>query len=215
MVHIVALSLGPLTVVQPMGVASLLFALPIAAALEGRRPGRAEIAAAGAVSAGLIGLVLLVPKPTGIPHLTTTQAAALLAGPALVALLCRMRAGTARPVLKAGLLAVGAGVMYGATATLIRVLIVDGDRQLWLALAIPVPMVTALALLQGAYSVGHFPVAYAAAQMTDPLTAVTLGVVLLGEPLPEGTGGALATVAAAVLAAAGTVSLARTSPMTR
>jgi hypothetical protein len=36
--HIVALGLGPLTVVQPMGVASLLFALPIAATLHGRKP---------------------------------------------------------------------------------------------------------------------------------------------------------------------------------
>ncbi|MEV4082527.1 hypothetical protein AB0J43_19860, partial [Nonomuraea fuscirosea] len=59
--HIVALGLGPLTVVQPMGVASLLFALPLAAALHGRRPARNELAAAGVVAIGLIGLVLLVP----------------------------------------------------------------------------------------------------------------------------------------------------------
>jgi hypothetical protein len=105
--------------------------------------------------------------------------------------------------------------MYGANATLVRVLIEDSHRQLWFALAIPVPMLAALALLQGAYAAGHFPLAYAAAQMTDPLTAVTFGVVLLGERLPEGTGGALAAVAAGALTAAGTLSLARTTPLPR
>ncbi|MFD0665496.1 DMT family protein [Thermocatellispora tengchongensis] len=85
--HILALSLGPLTIVQPMGVASLLFALPIAAALHGRKPARGELAAAAVVSSGLIGLVLIVPAPTGSPSLSTPDAVILLGVAALVALM--------------------------------------------------------------------------------------------------------------------------------
>ncbi|GAA0428491.1 hypothetical protein Acor_71310 [Acrocarpospora corrugata] len=210
--HIFALSLGPLTVVQPMGVASLLFALPIAAALHGRRPGRSELAAAAAVSAGLIGLVLMVPKSTAPPHLTGADGTAMLAGAALTALVCWAVAGRVNPAPRTALLAVAAGVMYGVTATLIRVLVEGTSWDLWLLAAIPLPALAALMLLQRAYAIGHFAVAFAALQVSDPLTAVTFGALLLGEPLPAN---GLAATAAALLAAAGTVALARTTPLSR
>ncbi|WP_214105946.1 DMT family transporter [Acrocarpospora catenulata] len=208
--HIFALSLGPLTVVQPMGVASLLFALPIAAALHGRRPARGELAAACAVSAGLIALVLMVPKATEPPHLSGPAGAFLLASAALAALLCWGLAARAAPAARTALLAVGAGVMYGATATLVRVLVEGARWDLWLIAAIPLPALVALMLLQRAYAVGHFGVAFAALQVSDPLTAVTFGALLLDEPLPSN---GLAALAAATLAGAGTVALARTTPL--
>ncbi|MEV6865079.1 hypothetical protein AB0M44_29240 [Streptosporangium subroseum] len=192
-VHIFALSLGPLTVVQPMGVASLLFVLPIAAALHGRSPARGELVAACAVSIGLIGLVLLVPPSAQIPTLTGSGAVTMLAGTALAALICfgiaRRSAGAGRTVL----LAVAAGVMYGATATISRVLVEGTGGNLWLLAVLPVPAVAALMLLQHAYATpahgdtsrerrsreepgtGHFAVAFATLQVTDPLTAVTCG----------------------------------------
>ncbi|MET9069364.1 hypothetical protein ABZW82_30305, partial [Streptosporangium sandarakinum] len=42
--HVLALRYGPLTLVQPLGAASLLFALPCAAALRRRRPRPRELA---------------------------------------------------------------------------------------------------------------------------------------------------------------------------
>lgn len=221
--HIYALSIGPLTVVQPMGVASLLFALPIAAALHGRRPTRGELAAAGLVSIGLIGLVLMVPQSTAAPSLTGSGATAMLAAAALVALACFGIAQRSAPAPRTALLAVGAGVMYGATATLTRVLVDGTGWHLWFLAVLPFPALVALMLLQRAYAtparatcgeppIGHFAVAFATLQVTDPLTAVTFGAVLLGEPLPANTA---AAVAAAVLAGAGTVALARSTPLTR
>ena len=211
--HVVALGLGPLTVVQPMGVASMLFALPIAAALHGRTAGRGELAAAGTVSAGLIGLVLLVPEPAGAPHLGDAEAAGLLLAAAAAALLCRLASAGLAPAPRAGLLAAGAGVLYGATATLIRVTVAEGFARPWLPLLVLPGALAALALLQGAYATGRFPVAFASVQTSDPLAAVSFGVVLLGEPLPGGgVTGALAA-AAAVTAIAGTVLLARSSPL--
>ncbi|MFI6508084.1 DMT family transporter [Streptosporangium sp. NPDC050855] len=210
--HVVALKYGPLTLVQPMGVASLLFALPCAAALQRRRPGARELAAAAVIATGLVGLVLVVPTHTGEPHLSTAEAVVLLAGASAAALALYVTARHASRAVRACLLATGAGVLYGATATLTRVL-VDGEWEPWFLLAVPMPALLALALLQRAYAVGHFGVAFAALQVADPLTAVAFGALLLGEPLPTGPVSTLTALVAAALTAAGTAALARTTPM--
>jgi drug/metabolite transporter (DMT)-like permease len=206
--HIVALGLGPLTVVQPMGVASLLFALPIAATLHHRRPSRKELSAAGLVAAGLIGLVLLVPASDGPTYLSPNGVLTLLAVSGVASVLLWAGSRIASPAGRAALLATSSGVLYGATATLMRVL-VDGSWNWWYLLALPVPALLALMMLQRAYAVGHFGVSFASLQIADPLTAVAFGALLLGEPVPSG----LLPIAAAALTAAGTIALARTSPL--
>jgi len=212
--HVLALGLGPLTVVQPMGVASMLFALPIAAALHGRAVTRGELAAAGAVSAGLIGLVLLVPEPAGPPRLGDAAAAGLPLVAAAVAVLFLGAAALTGPAARSGLLAAGAGVLYGAAATLVRVAVAEGFARPWLLLVVLPPALAALALLQGAYAAGRFPVAFASVQLADPITAVACGALLLGEPLPAGGATAVVALAAGAVAAAGVVVLARSNPLT-
>ncbi|MFI6742396.1 DMT family transporter [Nonomuraea sp. NPDC050451] len=206
--HIVALGLGPLTIVQPMGVASLLFALPLAAALHGRKPSPKELAAAGVVAAGLVGLVLLVPNSEGPTYLSPNGVLTLLGVAGVAAVLLWTASKAASPAGRAALLATSSGVLYGATATLMRVLL-DGDWNWWYVLALPVPLLLALVMLQRAYAGGHFGVSFASLQIADPLTAVAFGALLLGEPLPTG----IVPIAAALLTAAGTVALARTSPL--
>ncbi|MER6006864.1 DMT family transporter [Nonomuraea angiospora] len=206
--HIVALGLGPLTVVQPMGVASLLFALPLAAALHGRKPSPKELAAAGVVAAGLVGLVLLVPNSEGPTYLGPDGVLTLLGVAGVAAVLLWAASRAASPAGRAALLATSSGVLYGATATLMRVLL-DGTWNWWYVLALPVPLLLALVMLQRAYAVGHFGVSFASLQIADPLTAVAFGALLLGEPVPTG----IVPVAATLLTAAGTVALARTSPL--
>ncbi|TMR92024.1 hypothetical protein EJK15_46850 [Nonomuraea basaltis] len=206
--HIVALGLGPLTIVQPMGVASLLFALPLAATLHGRKPSRKELGAAAVVAAGLIVLVLLVPESEGPTHLDPDGVLTLLGVSGVAAVLLWAGSRAVSPAGRAALLATSSGVLYGATATLMRVL-VDGTWNWWYLLALPVPALLALMMLQRAYAVGHFGVSFASLQIADPLTAVAFGALLLGEPLPTG----IAPIAAAALTAAGTIALARTSPL--
>jgi multidrug transporter EmrE-like cation transporter len=209
--HIVALSAGPLIVVQPMGVASLLFALPIAAALHGRRPASSELVAAAVVGAGLAGLVMLIPAAAPAPRMDDASALGLLAAAVLTAIACFGLAKSMGGAGRTALLAVAAGVMYGSCATVTRV-IVDGDGgHLWLLAVLPIPVLAALSLLQRAYAGRHFAVAYATLQLTDPLTAVACGALLLGEPLPTNV---TAAVVAALVAGAGTVALARTTPLT-
>nr|WP_062336317.1 DMT family transporter [Herbidospora sakaeratensis] len=212
LLHVYALSIGPLTIVQPMGVASLLFALPIAAALHGRPTSKSELAAGAMVAIGLIALVLMVPVPTRPPSMTAAEVTLMLGLAGGAALICLAAATRIGPPGRTALLAVSAGIMYGAASTLMRVIADGWPGQLWFLLALPVPLVVALMLLQKAYAIGHFGVAFAALQVADPVTAVSFGALLLGEPLPAN---GLAATAAAALAAAGTVALARTTPLSK
>ncbi|GII56600.1 hypothetical protein Pth03_49890 [Planotetraspora thailandica] len=222
--HIVALSLGPLSVVQPMGVASLLFALPVAAAMHGRLPGRGELAAACLVSIGLTGLVLLVPPSSQTPQLTNAGAVAMLTATGLAALACFGLAQRSAGAVRSALLALAAGVLYGTTATFTHVVVGGTGDNPWFLAALPLPAMAALMLIQRAYAPpargarntgrererGHFGVAFATLQVTDPLTAVTCGASLLGEPLPDH---AAIAVAFALVAGAGIAVLARTTPL--
>ncbi|MGW4426512.1 DMT family transporter [Streptosporangium sp. NPDC004631] len=215
--HFMALGLGPLTIVQPVTVASLMFAVPIAAALHRRRPSRAELAAAGAVTAGLVAFVLVIPPTTTPPTLTTFDILRFLPCAVLIALICHRLGQRSTPHGRAMLLAVASGVMYASAATLNRVLSNGAMHDLsrlfnWLTLLMPVVAAAALALLQSAYATGHFGVAYATVQIADPLTAVTIGALILHERLPSDPASLLGALGAGALVLAGTVALARISP---
>jgi len=209
--HILALGLGPLTVVQPMGVASLLFALPIAAALRGRKVKGRELLGAAAVAAGLLLLIWWVPRPSGEIRLTPAGVGIVLATSAAAALLIGAAARViASPAFRAAALATTAGVLLGATATLVRAVIAS-DLPWWYPLGAPLLALPALLILQHAYAAGHFGVSFAALLISDPITAVAFGALLLGEPIPAGP----VAVAATALAVFGVIDLARTSPLER
>jgi len=209
--HILALGLGPLIVVQPMGVSSLLFALPIAAALRGRKVRGDELLGAAAVAAGLLLLIWWVPRPSTTIQLTPTVVAIVLATPAVAALLIVAATRVIRsPAFRAAGLATIAGILLGATATLVRAVIAS-DLPWWYPLGAPLLALPALFILQRAYAAGHFGVSFASLLISDPITAVAFGALLLGEPIPAGP----VAIAAAVLAACGVIVLARTSPLER
>ncbi|MBL7489934.1 hypothetical protein I6A60_33140 [Frankia sp. AgB1.9] len=75
--HVLALRLGPLALVQPIGAAGLLFALPLGALLHRRPVRRGELAAAGLVAAGVVGLLASVQVARGTPTLSEPSTALL------------------------------------------------------------------------------------------------------------------------------------------
>ncbi|WP_230984228.1 DMT family transporter [Microbispora oryzae] len=215
--HAVALSLAPLVVVQPVSVATLVFAVPLAALLHGRRPRPAEIAGSAAVAAGLLGLMLLVPAHAETPALADSSALGLIGCVALIVAITFGAARWARGPWRALLMAVGAGSVTATVSTFVRVvgggLGGDPGRLLhWFTLAIPVLLVCAVVLLQKSYAVGYFGIAYAGVQVVDPITSVTAGAVLLGERLPTGAGAVVPALFAAAVLVAGTVTLGRLAP---
>lgn len=209
--HILALAFGPLIVVQPMGVTSLLFALPIAAALRGRKVRGRELVGAVAVAAGLLLLIWWVPRPSGEIRLTLTVVGIVLATAAAAVLLFGAAVRViSSPAFRAAALAITAGVLLGSTATLVRAILAS-DLPWWYSLGAPALALPALMILQRAYAAGHFGVSFAALLISDPITAVALGALLLGEPIPAGP----VVFAATTLAVCGIIDLARTSPLER
>ncbi|GAA4594116.1 DMT family transporter [Planotetraspora phitsanulokensis] len=215
--HALALSIAPLVVVQPVSVATLVFAVPLAAWLHGRRPHRAEIIGSVAVAAGLLGLMLLVPAHNVTPVLSNRAAIGLIATVGAIVAVTFLIARWLRGPFKALLMAIGAGSVTATVSTFVRVVGggLGGDltRLLtWFTLAIPVLLVCAVVLLQKSYAVGYFGIAYAGVQVVDPITSVTAGAVLLGESLPTGAENVIPALAAATVLIAGTITLGRMAP---
>ncbi|MET8388897.1 DMT family transporter [Streptosporangium canum] len=215
--HAIALSFAPLVAVQPISVATLVFAVPLAAMLHGRRPHRAEIIGSIAVAVGLLGLMLLVPVHAVTPHMTGGEAFGFLACVGLVVLVAHLAARKATGSNKALLLSVGAGAVTASVSTFVRVVggNLNGDlRNLlsWFTVAVPVLLICAVVLLQKSYAVGYFGIAYATVQVIDPVTSILAGVLLLDEAMPTGLSNVIPAIFAAALLVWGTITLGRLSP---
>ncbi|WP_113703389.1 DMT family transporter [Nonomuraea lactucae] len=215
--HAVALSFAPLVVVQPISVATLVFAVPLAALMYGRRPYRAEILGSVAVAVGLLWLMLLVPVQNATPHLGDGAAVGFIAVIGAIVLVAQFVASRLHGPGRALLLSIAAGVVTACVSTFVRVvgggLQGDWGRLLhWFTLVVPVLLVCAIVLLQRSYAVGYFGIAYAGVQVVDPITSVLAGAVLLGEPLPASPSTAIPALLAGALTIAGTITLGRLAP---
>ncbi|MET7333731.1 DMT family transporter [Nonomuraea sp. NPDC005650] len=215
--HAVALSFAPLIAVQPISVATLVFAVPLAAFMYGRKPYRAEIFGSIAVAVGLLWLMLLVPSHNVTPRLSDVAALVFLAVVGVIVLVTQLIATRVHGPSRALLLSVGAGVVTASVSTFVRV--VGGGMQgdwgrlvHWFTLAVPVLLVCAVVLLQRSYAVGYFGIAYAGVQVIDPITSVLAGVILLGEPLPASPSTAIPAILASALTIGGTITLGRLAP---
>ncbi|MEV6984421.1 DMT family transporter [Sphaerisporangium sp. NPDC051017] len=215
--HALALSFAPLVLIQPVSVTTLVFAVPLAAVLHGRRPHRAEVLGSAAVSVGLLGIMLLIPQSHSRPELSTPGALSFLACVGAVVAVCELSARRARGTAKALLTSIGAGAVTASVSTFVRVVGGTFDGNLshlfhWFTLAIPALLVCAIVLLQRSYAVGHFSVAYAGVQVVDPVTSVLAGVILLGEPLPADPRSIVPALVSAAVLIAGTITLGRLRP---
>lgn len=215
--HAVALSFAPLVAVQPISVATLVFAVPLAAYMYGRKPYKAEIFGSIAVAVGLLWLMLLVPQHNVKPSLSSGSALAFIAVIGVIVLITQLAARKAHGPSKALLLAIGAGAVTASVSTFVRVVGggMGGDWGKlihWFTLAVPTLLVCAVVLLQKSYAVGYFGIAYAGVQVVDPITSVLAGAILLGEPLPTSPSTAIPAVLAAALTIGGTITLGRLAP---
>ncbi|HEY1967109.1 MAG TPA: DMT family transporter [Pseudonocardia sp.] len=181
--HILALAVGPLSVVQPISMLTLVWALPLGCALTRRVVPASEWAAAALVVAGL-GVTLSVLAHRGstvrLPLgalLGTSAVCAALVG-VLVAVATRLP-GRGGPILGA----VAAAICSGYAATMWRAAF---QAAAPFALATLIGVVAAgagLALAQLAYHRGGLGAPLATLTLVNPLVAVGLGVALLGEPV--------------------------------
>ncbi|MBO8188566.1 DMT family transporter [Streptomyces spirodelae] len=222
LLHVVALGLGPLTVVQPLGVLTLVLAAPMAALL-GRRPVTpAAWRGIVLVSAGLAGILLLT-SDRGTGSLDgggqLALAAWVLGSVALLVstAVAARRTGGSRPgnrvvALRSVSLALAAGIAYGAASVFVKTL-ADSWTSEPLAASVPLAAltvalaVTGLASSQASYRDGGLATPLATATVANPVVAAAAGILLLGEGFRYGAVGTVLAVGAGAVAAWGLVVL--------
>lgn len=206
--QMVALAFGPLVLVQPLLVTSVLFGAVFAAGMAHRRLDRVLVLGALAVMAGLAVFLLLArPSGEGTGFTATTDLRPLAVLLALIVVGCVLTANRFPGEVRVLALALATGVLYGVTAGLIKV-VAEQVRHGGIAEPFAHPtlyVVCALGpvgflLSQNTFQQGKFiSPALAVITAADPLVGMAIGVSWLGERIetspPALAGQALAAVA--------------------
>jgi hypothetical protein len=197
--QVAALAAGSVVLVQPLVVLMLPVALWVGYLAGGPRPRLADYGACATVGGGLAGFLVLIGNPP-LAHVPDAKRVATFVVLLLIAGLLGALAVTGHPKVVRGAMygAVGGayfgtlGVMVDATS---RQWDHHGARGVFTTHRGLVPLI-AIALLglggvvltQLAFQVGALAATLPANLSADPLTAVLLGAVLLGENVPAGAG---------------------------
>ncbi|MFD0431404.1 DMT family transporter [Streptomyces zhihengii] len=210
--HVIALAYGPLSLVQPLGALTIVFALPMAAVFVRRRAGATAWRGAVMATVGLAGLLALTGG-NGSHSLGTGQRG-VLAGATLgvVALLFLTAQGVHRPILRSVLLAGGAGVAFGIASVFTKTVAVDWQWDMpfgqWPAMSvIAVLAVAGLLLSQASYRGSGLAAPLATVTVVNPVVAAAVGITLFGEDFRYGVTGTVLALGCGALAAGGLVLL--------
>lgn len=220
--QILALHLGSLAVVQPLIVLNLLFAVVIAAVTVRRRPPDRTMLTGTICCAGGIGGFLAIARPGSAAGAGTAGPGAALAlgaglGALLAACLAAARWGPRR--LRPLWLALACGADFGVNALLMKVVpdtLRQGFAEPWRQWPLYMLVVVApigFILNQNAFQAGTLIAPVLAVITTaDPLVAMALGRLLLGETIASSAAAVAAETAALAVMTAGIVALAHRAP---
>ncbi|MEX0581466.1 MAG: DMT family transporter [Mycobacterium sp.] len=212
----VALAFGSLLLVAPLMVSALLFALPLSAWISRRRVTRAEWGWASLLTLGLALFVAVARTKPGDyrasePTSVVVATICLLAVTASLVLAVRLTGWR-----QAIMLALGVGVLFGVLAVLTKIemhiLTEEGSAQLLtspVTYALIVVAVAATLLQQSAFHAGSLKASVPAMLVLEPVVAVLLGQVVLGEHLAVSTPSAIALAIATAAMAVATIALGR------
>ena len=212
----VALAFGSLLLVAPLMVSALLFALPLSAWTSRRRVTRAEWGWASLLTLALALFVAVARTRPGDyrasePTSVVVATICLLAVTASLVLAVRLTGWR-----QAIMLALGVGVLFGVLAVLTKIemhiLTEEGSAQLLtspVTYALIEVAVAATLLQQSAFHAGSLKASVPAMLVLEPVVAVLLGQVVLGEHLAVSTPSAIALAIATAAMAVATIALGR------
>ncbi|HEX5407512.1 MAG TPA: DMT family transporter [Pseudonocardiaceae bacterium] len=217
--HVVSLSMAPLSIVQPIGVLAMGLTAVLSARTTKVPLGRTTLFAVLATAAG-IGLFLLMAAPhastAAVPAMAvgrvlpvTGTAIALLVGAALVT----------RGWARCPLFAMAAGAAFGTVSVLTRVVAQHVALSGFSSLPVLSTVLTAICALtvivigsvcsQQAYASGRPDTVLGCQAVVDPLIGVLFGVFLFHEAVGATPGAVFGQVVGGALAAAGVIALSR------
>jgi len=190
LLHALALQIGSIALVQPLMLVGVVLAVPARAALEHKRPRWCEVRAVGVTVVGLGAFILSTNPQPSDAQATIPNAVVFVVGCFAVALSILRASRTCSPQtpgFRAALLGSGAGVMFGATAGLLKLL---GTSATWQGGRLAPLLVFGLlagagvlgtAMNQRAYQIAPLAFSMPLVNVVDIVVAVLFGAAVFGE----------------------------------
>lgn len=213
-----ALAVAPLIVVQPLGAVSLVITTLLNAQLTGHMPTRQSITAIGLCVGGILIFVVVAALYATEHTLTEYELLVVLAILLVVVILLGGAWVVLRRRLGALFYITAAGMLYGFVATLAKVTIMRiqaGDFE-WITFVCLIALIAASLVggyfVQTAYSSGPPDLVIAGLTVVDPIVAVLIGALVLGEATHAPPWAIVTFIAMGAVAAVGVFLLARHHP---
>ncbi|QHA08371.1 hypothetical protein GQF42_38490 [Streptomyces broussonetiae] len=211
--HVVALACGPLSLVQPLGALTIVFALPMAALFVGRGAGATAWRGAVMATVGLAGLLSVVGSSDS-HSLDTAQrvAVALVTGGAVAALTLAGLAAHRHPAVRSVLIATASGIAFGMSSVFTKTVAEDWTHGIDLSdlpslAVIGLFAVAGVVLSQASYRGGGLAAPLATLTVVNPVLAAAVGILMFGESFRYGELGTGLAVTCGVVAGGGLVML--------
>lgn len=214
--HVTSLAFGPLSLIQPLGVLTLVIAVPLGAVTAKRRVTRLELSGMTYTVIGLAGLAMIITTAGEPETLPPGEIVALVVATVAVITLLGLRGR--RPGASGLWEAVAGGMTYSVCSALCQTVVVTVDEggagvflrpiMILAVIAICVFAIAATVLTQRSYR-GGLGAPLAVTNLVNPATATVIGVVLLGESLATTQFQVVLAVVCALLGALGVAKLAR------
>ncbi|WP_199837750.1 DMT family transporter [Streptomyces sp. NRRL S-1521] len=214
LLHVVALAYGPLSLVQPLGALTIVFALPMAAVFVRRKAGATAWRGAIMATVGLAGLLSLT-SASGSTSLDGAERVmlALATGGGVLALTVAAHAAHRHPVVRSVLLACAAGAAFGIASVFTKTVAVDMDRGVALLQQLPslgvIAVLAAAGVLisQASYRGAGLAAPLSTVTVVNPVVAAAVGLTLFEETFRYGTMGTALALGCGVVAAGGLILL--------
>jgi drug/metabolite transporter (DMT)-like permease len=187
--HVAALRLGSIVIVQPVIVSGIVLAVPIRAALDRRLPSRRDMRLVGVTAVGL-GAFLAVANPTAGRDGPDTRTGAIVTvvGLIVAALIVVGTSRLRRADAQALLLGSGAGVLFGLAAGLIKLVAGGFDTAVpqaslvsWPLWALVVGGGFGVGMNQRAYHLAPLSVSMPILNIVAVIVALVFGTLVFGE----------------------------------
>lgn len=185
--QLTSLYLAPLIVVQPLGAVALVITALVNARVSGMKLDRATIRSIALCVGGVAVFVTIAAFTARETEITDSQLITVLIILGAVLLIAAVAFALLRSRFKAIMYILAAGILYGFVATLAKVIInrvrLENFDVLTFVCVIALVAGTLLGayFVQTAYASGPPDLVIAGLTVIDPLVAVTIGIVVLGE----------------------------------
>ena len=216
-----ALSLAPLIVVQPIGAIALVITYFLNARVTKTAVDKSSIIAIVLCTGDIAGFVIMA-SAVAHENALTDDALRIVLGilVSILGLFGILHFGSKKSASPLTYI-IGAGVLYGFVATLAKVVIlrIYSLNFEWLTLLCLIALLAAMTLggwfVQNAYAKGPPDLVIAGLTVIDPLVAVSIGIVILGEAQQADLSAMLGFGLSAIVAVAGVYLLSKVHPELR